>query len=92
MRKSLTDKTFLNAIVSYPLTSNGGLLGNMADSSLSSFSSIFFFLNSGQGLEAITPDKDPFRVFYWLFIIRAQSTISNVMNSQSLRSSEFCLS
>lgn len=44
MRKSLTDKTFLNAIVSYPLTSNGGLLGNMADSSLSSFSSIFFFL------------------------------------------------
>lgn len=63
MRKSLTDKTFLNAIVSYPLTSNGGLLGNMVDSSLSSFSSIFFF-NSGLGLEAITPDKDPFRVFY----------------------------
>lgn len=91
MRKSLTDKTFLNAIVSYPLTSNGGLLGNMADSSLSSFSSIFFF-NSGQGLEAITPDKDPFRVFYWLFSIRAQSTISNVINFQSLRSSEFCLS
>ena len=44
MRKSLTDKTFLNAIVSYPLTSNGGLLGNMADSSLSSFSSIFFLI------------------------------------------------
>ena len=90
MRKSLTDKTFLNAIVSYPLSSNGGLLGNMADSSLSSFSSIFF--NSGQGLEAITPDKDPFRVFYWLFSIRAQSTISNVINSQPLRSSKFCLS
>ena len=72
MRKSLTDKTFFNAIVSYPLTSNGRLLGNMVDSSLSS---------SGQGLEAITPDKDPFRVFYWLFIIRAQSTISNVINS-----------
>ena len=44
MRKSLADKTFLNAIVSYPLTSNGGLLGNMADSSLSSFSSIFFLI------------------------------------------------